>query len=143
MKLMRTVAVLSFAIAMALGTTSCNDAVAPTMLANMGGMDGAAKFMTNWTSAMSANEALSKSLTADDMSMVARGFTNEIATASKIPIPNAGVDLVQVLKDKNLSKENVTAMGDALKAAAGTSQLSPEATKGAMSLWDGVVKRTK
>jgi hypothetical protein len=141
MKSMRALAVLAFVTAMTLGAASCKDSLAPSMLANMGGMDGVTKLMANWTGAMSANEALSKSLSADDMSMITRGFVNEVAKASEVPMPNAGVDLVEVLKGKNLPKESLTGVGDALKVATGTTQLSPEATKGAMGLWEGVVNK--
>ena len=144
MKWMRTVAVLAFATALTFGATGCKDeAMAPTMLANMGNMDGLSKLMTSWTGAMAANTALSGALTADDMGMVSRGFVNEVAKASKIPLPNEGVDLPSVLKAKNLSAENLAAMGEALKGACSTMALSPDATKGAMSLWDGAVKQLK
>jgi hypothetical protein len=143
MRFTRITATLAFAAALAIGVASCKDAMAPSVLANMGGMEGVSKFLDNWKGTMSANESLSKALTAEDMNMVARGFTNEIAKASEIPLPNAGVDLPQVLKDKNLSKENLTAMRDALKTAAGTSALSPDATKGALSLWDGAAAKAK
>jgi hypothetical protein len=48
----------------------------PTALANMGGVDGLTKFMDAWKDTMSANPQLSKTLTADDMKMVTRGFGN-------------------------------------------------------------------
>lgn len=144
MKLMRMVAVMAVATALTLGATSCKDAaMAPSMLANMGGMDGLSKLMVNWSGAMSAVPGITSALSADDLSMVTKGFVNEVAKVSKIPLPNAGVDLAEVLKGKSVSAENLTAMGDALKTAAGTSQLSPEATSGAMSLWDGVAKKVK
>ena len=144
MKLMRMLAVMAVATALTLGATSCKDeAMAPTTLANMGGMDGLSKLMTNWTAAMAAVPALGSALSADDMTMVTKGFVNEVAKASKIPLPNEGVDLVQVLKGKSVSAENLTAMGEALKSAAGTTQLSPDATTAAMGLWDGVANKAK
>jgi hypothetical protein len=144
MKRMHAFAVLALAVSLVLGVAGCkNDAMTPTTLDEMGGMEGVTKLVAGWTGAMSANETLSKSLTADDMNLVGRGFATEVAKASKVPSENSGVDLVQVLQSKNLSKENLTAMRDALQAAAGTNRLSPEATKGALGLWDGVVKQVK
>jgi hypothetical protein len=143
MKLLWNVAVLALAVSLALGAGGCKDTMDTNMLTKMGGIDGLTKFMSNWTTAMSADEMLSKSLSADDMNMISRGFTNEVAKVCEIPMPQGGVELAQVLKEKNLSKENLDAMGGALKAAAGTSQLPPDATKGAMGLWDGVVKTLK
>ena len=143
MKLLGKAAMLALAVTLALGAGGCKDTMDTTTLTQMGGVDGLTKYMANWTSLMSADEVLSKSLSADDMDMISRGFTNEVAKAAEIPMPHGGVDLVQVLQGKNLSKENLDAMGGALKTAAATSKLSPDATKGAMSLWDGVVKKLK
>jgi len=143
MKLLGKVAVLAFAAALALGAGGCKDTMDSTTLTQMGGIDGLTKYMANWSGAVAADETLNKVLSADDMDMVSRGFANEVAKAAEIPMPHGGVDLVQVLQGKNLSKENLDAMGGALKAAAATSKLSPDATKGAMSLWDGVVKKLK
>jgi len=141
MRSMRILAAMTFAAVLSLGAAGCKDAMAPSVLANMGGMDGVSKFLDNWTAAMSADANLSKALTADDMSMITRGFTNEVAKASEIPMPNAGVDLVQVLKDKHLSKPNLEAIGAALKSATVTSKLSPDATKGAMNLWKAAASK--
>jgi hypothetical protein len=143
MKLLGKVAVLALAASLALGAGGCKDTMDTNMLTQMGGIDGLTKYMNNWSSAMSADEVLAKSLSADDMNMISRGFANEVAKACEIPMPHGGVDLVQVLQEKNLSKENLDAMGGALKAAASTSQLTPDATKGALGLWDGVVKKLK
>jgi hypothetical protein len=143
MKLLGKAAVLALAVTLALGAGGCKDTMDPTMLAQMGGVDGLTKFMSNWSGAVAADEVLSKSLSADDMDMISRGFANEVAKAAEIPMPHGGVDLVQVLQGKNLSKENLDAMGGALKTAAATSKLTPDATKGALGLWDGVVKKLK
>lgn len=143
MKNMRKVAALALAASLALVAASCHeskDSMDHTALVNMGGVDGLVKFMDAWKDTMSANPQLSKDLTADDMTMVTRGFGNEVAKAGGIPTPNAGVDLKQVLEQKHLSKDDLTAMGNALNAAAKGQMLSPDATKAAMELWEGVVK---
>ena len=70
--------------------------------------------------------------------MVASGMVNEIAMATETPMPAGGVDLLKVLKDKNLSRESLQHMGAALKEAAGISNLSPDATMGAWGLWTNV-----
>lgn len=140
MRSMRVFAALMFAAVLSVGAAGCKDAMAPSILANMGGMEGVAKFLDNWTAATAADANLAKSVTADDMGMITRGFTNEIAKASDIPMPNAGVDLKQVIQDKHLTAETLTGLRNALTTAAGTSKLSPDATKGALALWDSVAK---
>lgn len=140
MRSMRVLAALMFAAVLSVGAAGCKDAMAPSILANMGGMDGVAKFLDNWTASMSADANLAKALTSDDMSMITRGFTNEVAKASDIPMPNAGVDLKQVIKDKAMTNETLTGVRNALITASGTSKLSPDAAKGALALWDGVAK---
>jgi hypothetical protein len=143
MKLLGKVAVLALAVSLAVGVGGCKDTMDPTLLAQMGGIDGLTKLMSTWTDTMKANEELNKSLNANDMDLISRGFANEVAKAGEIPMPAERVDLVQVLQEKNLSKENLGAMGDALKGAAVTQKLSSDAAKGVMSLWSGVVKELK
>lgn len=146
MKRMRRMGALVLMASLALSAASCKgskDSMSPTTLANMGGIDGLTKYMDAWKDAMSANPDLSKALTADDMTMVTKGFANEVAKAGAIPMPNAGVDLEQLLKQKHLTSDNLKAMGDALGAAAKTSMLSPDATKAAMELWEDVAKHVK
>ncbi len=139
MRWLKVLAALSVVGALMVGSTGCKDNTAPTMLANMGGMEGVSKLMQNWGSAVAGNADLSKLVSSDDMGMIARGFTNEVAKASKIPMPNEGVDLPKVLKDKGLSKANLDALGAALDSAAGVTKLSPDATKAAMELWNNAV----
>ena len=146
MKRMRTLSAWVLVASLALAAASCKESkesMSPTALANMGGMDGLTKFMAAWKDTMSANPQLSKTLTADDMTMVTRGFGNEVAKAGGIPTPNAGVDLMQVLEQKHLSKDDLKAMGDALQVAAKGNMLSPDATKAAMELWEGVARHVK
>jgi hypothetical protein len=146
MKRMRKVAVWALVGCLAVGAVGCKESeesMSPTALANMGGIDGLTKFMASWTDSMSANPSLSQSLTKDDMTMVTRGFANEVAKAGGIPMPNAGVDLKAVLEQKHLSQDNLTAMGNTLSAAAKGNLLSPDATKAAMDLWENVVKQVK
>src|SRR5262249_14117402 len=103
MKNVRRLGALALAVSLALAAASCKESkhsMSSTALANMGGMDGLTKFMGAWKDTMSANPQLSKDLTADDMTMVTRGFGNEVAKAGGIPMPNAGVDLKQVLEQK-------------------------------------------
>jgi len=140
MKMMRSAAVFALAVALSVSGVACKDGMKHTVLANMGGMEGVTKLMQNWTSAMAADASLSQALTADDMNMVARGFATSVAKASEMPTPNDGVDLVKVLKDKNLSKDTLGAMGAALEKACGTSALSPDATKAAKHLWHETVE---
>src|SRR5262249_61458295 len=94
--------------------------------ANGGGIDGLTKNMDAGKVPMSANPQLAKSLTADDMTMVSKGFGNEVAKAGGIPMPNTGVDLKQVLEQKHLSQDDLKAMGNALQAAAKGTLLSPD-----------------
>jgi hypothetical protein len=146
MKRMRRVGALVLMASLALAAASCKESkesMSPTTLANMGGMDGLVKYMDAWKDSMSANPTLSKTLTADDQTMVTRGFANEVAKAGGIPTPNAGVDLKQVLEQKHLSKDDLKAMGDALHSAAKGNMLSPDATKAAMELWENVAKQVK
>ena len=110
MKRMRSVGALVLMASLALAAASCKESkesMSPTTLANMGGVDGLVKYMDAWKDTMSANPELSKTLTADDMTMVTKGFGNEVAKAGGIPMPNAGVDLKQVLEQKHLSKDNL------------------------------------
>jgi hypothetical protein len=143
MRYMRVVAATMLAAVLTIGAAGCKDAMAPSVLANMGGMDGVAKFLDNWTSTVAADANLSKTVTADDMGMIAQGFKTEIAKASEVPLPSAGVDLVQVLTDKKYPKESLTGLRGALQTATVTSKLSPDATKGALGLWDQTVKKLK
>lgn len=138
MRQMRMAVALMLTAALALGAASCKDSMAPSMLEHMGGVDGVAKFMDNWKAAMAADPTLAPVLTQDDRNMVASGMVNEIAKATETPMPAGGVDLLKVLKDKNLSKESLQHMGATLKEAAGTSNLSPEATQEAWGLWTNV-----
>ncbi|HKA23976.1 MAG TPA: hypothetical protein VKF80_03245 [Candidatus Eisenbacteria bacterium] len=143
MRLVRRLAALLLVTLMAGVGFGCKSDLPPSTFANMGGLDGLTKYMSAWTDTMSANPELTKSLTADDMKMVARGFGNEVAKAAEIPMPSAGVDLVSVLKGKHLSAAQLTAMGSALQSAGSASMLSPDAMKGVMELWNGVVKHVK
>jgi len=139
----RKVAALVLAGSLALVAASCHeskDSMDHTALVNMGGLDALVKYMDAWKDTMSANPQLAGKLTADDMTMVTKGFGNEVAKASGIPTPNQGVDLMQVLEPKHLSHDDLKAMGDALQAAAKGQMLSPDATKAAMDLWEGVAK---
>lgn len=142
----RRMGALVLAAALAIVAASCHESkesMSPTVLVNMGGLDALTKFMASWKDTMSANPSLSQKLTADDMTMITRGYGNEVAKESGIPTPNAGVDLKQVLADKHLSHEDLAAMGSALQAAAKANMLSPDAMKAAMDLWDDTVKHLK
>ena len=146
MKRMHRMGALVLMASLALSAASCKESkesMSPTALANMGGVDGLTKYMDAWKAAMSANPDLSKALTADDMTMVTKGFGNEVAKAGGIPMPDAGVDLKQVLEQKHLTSDNLKAMGEALQSAAKTNMLSPDATKAAMDLWEDVAKHVK
>src|SRR5262252_3337654 len=109
----------------------------------MGGIDGLTKLMDSWKTNMSANPELSKSLSADDMTMVTKGFANEVAKAGGIPMPNSGVDLTAFLQGKHLSQSDITAMGDALKAATKGNMISPDGAKACEEIWGDVAKHLK
>jgi hypothetical protein len=138
MRQMRILVVVMVAAALALGTASCKDNLDPSLLEHMGGIDGVAKLMDSWKEGMAADASLTNVLTQEDRNQVALGMVNEIAKATETPMPEGGVDLLKVLKDKNLSKESLKAMGAALNSATTTWKLSPEATKGVTGLWNNV-----
>jgi len=77
------------------------------------------------------------------MTMVTKGFVNEVAKAGGIPMPNSGVDLTAVLEQKHLSKADLTAMGDALNTATKGNMISPDGAKACEEIWGDVVKHLK
>src|SRR5215467_2743603 len=115
MKLVR--GVTGLALVALLAVVGCKSSLPPSTLANMGGVEGLTKFTAAWTDTMSTNPELTKSLTPDDMNMLAKGFGNEVAKAAEIPTPNAGVDLEQLLNSKHLTKQQLLDMANALGAA--------------------------
>ena len=135
---------LAASVAMAILAISplagCKDATtATTLLQNMGGMDGLAKFNDAFGANLLAHPAVSKFLDAAAVEMVKRGITTSVAKAAKIPLPNEGVDLHTVLDEKKLDKAAKQGYMDSAEKATKDVALSPAAAQSMMSLLKGAL----
>jgi hypothetical protein len=112
---------------------------APSLLANMGGMDGLAKFNDAFAANLLADPAVSKFIDQAGADMVKRGVTTSVAKASNVPAPTDGVDLTAFLKEKNLDSAAIDGFRKAATKAATDVALSPDATKGMTSMLNTVL----
>lgn len=110
-----------------------------SLLQNMGGMEGLSKFNDAFGANLLADPAVSKVLDAAAVDMVKRGITTEVARISKVPMPNEGVDLKAVLKEKKLDNEAKKGFKASAEKATKDAALSPAASKEMMSLINGVL----
>ena len=117
--------------------TSCK--MDSSLLQNMGGMEGLSKFNDAFGANLLANPATYKFFDRAAVDMVKRGITTEVAKISKVPMPNEGVDLRAVLKEKKLDSEGKKAFKASAEKATKDVALSPAAAKEMMSLINGVL----
>ncbi len=127
------IAALAFAPA-----TGCKESA--TLIENVGGTNMLSKYNDALAANLAANAATSKFLDAAAIDMVKRGVTTEVGKYSNVPLPTDGVDLAAVLKEKNMDKEGVQGFKDSAEKACKDVALSPDATKGMMAMFNGVLK---
>ena len=122
------VAVLTFAI---LSLTGCK-----TLLEEMGGMEGVERFNYAFGPSLLANPAVSPFLDVAAVEQVKKGIENEVAKASKVAPPHAGVDLRTVLREKNLDAAARKGFKESARRSAELAQLPGSATSALMKLID-------
>jgi hypothetical protein len=137
-RLMKMFALIAVGMLALTPVMACKDSA--TMLENMGGMEGLTKFNDAFGTALMANPAVSKFLDEAAIGMVKKGVTTEVAKMSGMPLPSDGVDLATFLKEKNMDEAGVKGFRDSATKAAQDAAFSPTASKGMMSMLDGVLK---
>lgn len=137
-RLLKCAAVFAFAAMAIAPLDGCKQA--PSLLANMGGMEGLSKFNDAFAANLTADPAVSKYIDAASADMVKRGVTTEVAKESKVPTPSDGVDLTAYLKGKNLDSAAIAGFDKAANKAAKDVALSPDATKAMTSMLSNVMK---
>jgi len=138
LRYLRFTAVLALAALAFAPTTGCKEAA--TLLENVGGTNMLSQFNDALGANLLATPSVSKFLDAGAVDMVKRGITSEVAKASGMPMPSDGVDLAAVLKEKNMDAAGVQGFKDSADKACKDVALSPDATKGMMSMINGVLK---
>ncbi|MGH7741789.1 MAG: hypothetical protein ACRENS_07195 [Candidatus Eiseniibacteriota bacterium] len=137
-RFVKLAAVLAVAVLAIAPVTGCKQA--PSLLANIGGMEGLSKFNDAFAANLLADPAVSKYIDQAGADMVKRGVTTSVAKASNVPIPSDGVDLTSFLHEKNLDEGAIAGFKNGANKAAKDVSLSPEATKGMTAMVDEVLK---
>lgn len=125
---------------------SCAGTKAPdmgsTLWGSMGGVKAVSSLSQSFGKQLTDNASLSSKLGKDGIAQVQRGLYNSIGSAAGYKI-DKGTDLQTALKNQNLDKGSVDAVGQSLQAAAKSEKLGSSQMAMLTGLWEPIAKKLK